>query len=57
MNEKLEVPWELSEDKNLDQAEFEKPDFGVALSGKALNFMFLNQDIYKGVLLKVLLKT
>ena len=50
------MPWELSEDKNLDQAELEKPDFGVALSGKALNFMFLNQDIYKGVLLKVLLK-
>jgi len=50
------VPWELNEDKDLDDAELEKPNFGVAISGKAIHFMFLNKEIYKGVLLKVLLK-
>ena len=47
----------MNEDQNSDEAESEKPSFGVAVSGKAIHFMFLNQEIYKGVLLKVLLKT
>ena len=42
LNEKLEVPWEMNEDKNIDESESDKPSFGVAVSGKAIHFMFLN---------------